>query len=125
MCFLSLLTELEWFSFIINSKILSLWFSRGLLYAFMGILSLNQLHEGYEESPNHMLYIQSVSYIFIGIGVGYTIMGLLCLQAVLGRIKLDYEARVYSWTCSTNDTNSVETEKDCDLVLEVDDKEFA
>lgn len=125
MCFLSLLNELEWCTFIFNSKILSFWISRGLLYAFMGFLSLYQLHEGSEKSPNQTTFIQGISYVFFGIGVGYTIMGLLCLQVVYERIRSDYEARSYNRASTANATNSVGTEKDRDLVLEVDGKEFA
>ena len=126
MCFLSLLTELEWFSFIVDSRILSLWVSRGLIYAFMGILSLNQLHEGYKKSPSQMIFIQGISSVFIAIGIGYTIMGLLCLQAIFGRIRLDYQSRLYGYKSSTtNETNSMETERDIDMILEVDTKEIS
>lgn len=125
MCFLSVLTELEWFSFIINSRILSFWVTRGLLYIFMGLLSLDQLHNGSKKSQNQTLFIKGVSYTFMGVGAGYTIMGVLCLQIVLKRIRLDYRARRYGYKTSNryNNENQI-PDTPTDLVLD-DDKEFS
>ena len=125
MCFLSVLTELEWFAFIINSRILSFWVTRGLLYIFMGLLSLDQLHNGSKKSQNQTLFIKSVSYIFMGVGAGYAIMGVLCFQIVLKRIRLDYRARRYGYKTSNCDNNENQIpDTSTDLVLD-DDKEFS
>mmetsp|Transcript_17378 Transcript_17378/g.21243 ORF Transcript_17378/g.21243 Transcript_17378/m.21243 type:complete len:255 (+) Transcript_17378:198-962(+) len=95
LCVISLLTELEWFSLITNSKLLTNWVSRGFTYIFMAVLSIDQASINTTASETEMLFIQVVSYVFVGIGTLYILMGLFCFQIVLGRLRADYQERRY------------------------------
>lgn len=116
MCFFALLTELEWCK-CLNSCVMKFWVTRGIVYLGMGYLSLYQLNNGGgKKDENESIFIQDVSYTFMGVGAGYSVMGMLCLQTILERIRLDYRARKYGYKTSSTETPPT------DLVLD-DDKE--
>lgn len=125
MCAVSVVTELEWCNCLV-SCVLRFWVTRGLVYVGMGYLSLYQLRKGGgSKDQNQTYFIEGVSYTFMGVGAGYTLMGLLCFQKILERIRLDYRARKYGYKTSNVDK---ETDRipDCptDLVFDDDEKEF-
>mmetsp|Transcript_3747 Transcript_3747/g.5121 ORF Transcript_3747/g.5121 Transcript_3747/m.5121 type:complete len:223 (-) Transcript_3747:177-845(-) len=96
MCALAVFIELEFGSFIIRSKILTFWPSRGLIYVFMGFLTLEQNEISNlksDRSEAAQTFVTVISFIIIVIGLLYVIMGLLCLQVVLHKMRENYKAR--------------------------------
>ena len=90
MCIMTIMVEMELHT---NSKILSLWITRGLVYIFIGVLALDQAELSQSVSETELLFIQVVSYMMMGLGCGYSVMGVLCMQIVLNRFRTDYQAR--------------------------------
>lgn len=90
MCIMTVMVEMELHT---NSKILNLWITRGLVYIFIGVLALDQADLSTTISESELLFIQIMSYVMMGLGCGYSIMGVLCLQIVLNRFRTDYQAR--------------------------------
>ena len=93
MCFISVLTELEWFSFIINSRLLTNWISRGFVYIFMAILSIDQASLGETTNQRELDFITTISYLFGAIGLGYTVMDVFCMQLWLKKLREEHQIR--------------------------------
>lgn len=93
MCAIAVLNELEWFSFIINSKLLTTWISRGCCYIFMALLSLDQATTSNSDTNDELELIKGLSYIFAVIGSGYLLMGLFCCQIMLNKLREEHEIR--------------------------------
>lgn len=98
--FLAILVEVEWTKFARESAILRIWITRGLFYAFIGVLGLEQndtepsqniARRGFDISRQ---YIRVVAWMMVGIGSMYSMMGMLCLQIYYNRLRADYENRV-------------------------------
>ncbi len=87
MCGLAVLNELEWFSFIIYSRLLTNWVSRGLFYIFMALFSFDQASISRTSNKQELEFIKVVSYFFGSIGVGYVIMGAFCCQSRLNSFR--------------------------------------
>jgi hypothetical protein len=103
LCLLVVLNELEYFALTVESRILHYWVTRGALYAFIGLLGLeeNDTSESVNASSSSSFgvgvgtaYIKAVAWVMIGIGATYFLMGLFCLQFVYDRIRVDYERRL-------------------------------
>jgi hypothetical protein len=101
LCLLVVLNELEYFALTVESRILHYWVTRGALYAFIGLLGLeeNDTSESVNASSSSSFgvgtaYIKAVAWVMIGIGATYFLMGLFCLQFVYDRIRIDYERRL-------------------------------
>jgi len=98
MCLLALFNEIEMGSFFKNSKILNFWITRGLFYAFIGTLSLNQVNgsETKDKSTEKTAakFNEVVAYMMIVIGILYSLAGLLCFQIVINKMKEGYENRM-------------------------------
>ena len=93
-------------SFIKNSKFIQTWFSRGFLYSFLG---LTCMQEAYSERITDMvnsggtstsglfhvswisLFMQVSSWMMVGLGVVYMILGVLWLQLVRDRVVQSYK----------------------------------
>jgi len=93
MCVIAVLNELEWFSFIVNSKLLTTWISRGCCYIFMSLLSLDQASTSDSETTDELELIKGLSFIFAVIGFGYLLMGLFCCQIILNKLRAEHEMR--------------------------------
>ncbi len=93
MCFLAILNELEWFSFIVNSRLLTNWISRGFVYIFMALLSISEASLGETTKQRQLDFITTISYLFGAIGLGYTFMGLLCFQIWFKKIREEHDIR--------------------------------
>jgi len=99
---LVILNELELSSLTTTSKLLNMWITRGLTYAFIGVLGLEenggvvQVQEGADTEMRDMgiLFIKVVAWMMVGIGCLYFVMGCLCLQIVLNKMREDYQFRV-------------------------------
>lgn len=100
LCFLAILIELEWTKFARESKIFSIWITRGFFYAFIGVLGLEQndtSHSQNIERPMYNIsrqYLKSVAWLMIAFGLLYVAMGLLCLQLIYIRLRNDYQERL-------------------------------
>ena len=83
-----------------NSWILRYWPTRGLLYAFVGVIGLQQNDhatavEPYLEMDSPSLrFIKMVAWLMVAVGVAYTALGALCLQFVYQRVQRDYQQRL-------------------------------
>ena len=105
MCGLAVLTELEWFSFVIKSRLLTNWVSRGLIYIFMALLSIDQATLSETTNKRELLFIINVSYAFAAIGVGYFGMGCLCMQLWLKKLREDHQIRRKGGDLKKKDAN--------------------
>uniref|UniRef100_A0A7R9WMH7 Golgi apparatus membrane protein TVP15 n=1 Tax=Craspedostauros australis TaxID=1486917 RepID=A0A7R9WMH7_9STRA len=101
LCAMIVMNELEWTSVIRESRLLRNWLTRGLIYAFVGVLGIEQ----YEASPSGrhddsahfdvaMNFIRVVSNIMVGVGGLYFVMGICCMQLVSNKLRHEYEERV-------------------------------
>jgi hypothetical protein len=102
-CCLIIFNELQWTLFTRDSKILKYWVTRGLLYAFVGVIGLEQNDQAFDAQSQNtsqrafevsLAYIKAVAYILISCGALYFIMGLFCLQLLYNRILDAYGERV-------------------------------
>jgi hypothetical protein len=101
LCVITMFNELEFTKMVRESAMLRNWITRGVIYAFIGILGLEET----EASPtsNHqdsvgrgqaLTFILVIAWIMIGLGVLYFVMGVLCLQLVSNRLRADYQERL-------------------------------
>jgi len=96
MCTTAVLVEFEYTMFIAESKLLMHWVTRGAIYVFIGVLSLNENQIYGTKNPFGESFVNALSYTMIGCGVGYTLMGVVCLQLVLNRYRFDFKARKHA-----------------------------
>jgi len=88
-----IIVELEWTVLIAESKLLIWWVTRGLIYVFIGVISLNQNLLYGTTNPFGESFVNILSYLMIGCGTGYTIMGVLCLQVLLHKYRFDFKVQ--------------------------------
>lgn len=101
LCMLTILNELEWSTFTTSSKLLNLWVTRGVIYAFIGVLGLEE-NDVSPESKNMsyatrtvaLNFIKAVAWMMISCGVLYFVMGVFCLQLAEKKMRESYETRV-------------------------------
>jgi len=90
--------ELQISGLITNSRILTVWVTRGIFYAFIGVLGL-------QESPGdisgesktryeEVRFVEGIAYAMIAVGLLYFCMGVLCLQLVYNKMTKNYRARM-------------------------------
>jgi hypothetical protein len=101
LCALVILNELEWFRLTTESKILHWWIPRGVLYAFIGVLGLEENNTTVADKnvdatgrDAALSYIKAVAWLMVACGVLYVVMGAFCLQIVCNRLREDYARRV-------------------------------
>jgi cation transport ATPase len=86
LCFLVLFNELEMSKLARENMILHNWVCRGLLYSFIGVIGLEENDTYvYKDDPplgsgSAKYFMQAVSWIIVGVGAVYFVMGLLCIQ---------------------------------------------
>jgi hypothetical protein len=121
LCLLVILTEMEWPKFVRESRILGLWITRGLFYAFIGVLGLEENETAdsrNEDSANFDVlqnYVKAVAWIMVLVGAFYFCMGVLCVQIYYNRLRRDYQERLgraseirrTSQNCGTSGENPV------------------
>ncbi|GKY93977.1 hypothetical protein MPSEU_000364600 [Mayamaea pseudoterrestris] len=108
-CLGIILSELEWTKYTRESMILGHWPMRGLFYVFIGVVSVQLNDRTLEENSDPsqtsrykndrgydiaLNYTRAVSYIIMGFGILYFLMGLCCLHRVYNRLLKDYHERV-------------------------------
>mmetsp|Transcript_34182 Transcript_34182/g.45186 ORF Transcript_34182/g.45186 Transcript_34182/m.45186 type:complete len:216 (-) Transcript_34182:96-743(-) len=85
-CLAIVLFEMEWTKPIRDMIIVQNWVLRGVLYAFVGLLGLEEESEpSVSDGSNNNYardYIELTAYIIIGVGFLYVLMGLCCLKQV-------------------------------------------
>jgi len=96
MCITAVLVELEYTMFVAESKVLIYWVTRGMIYVFIGVLSLNENQIYGTKNPFGESFVTALSYTMIGCGVGYTLMGVVCLQLLLNKYRLDFKTRQHA-----------------------------
>jgi ABC-type glucose/galactose transport system permease subunit len=95
------LNESEFYALTRDSKLLRIWIFRGVFYAFIGVLGLNEhaaagsnFDEGYKHRDVAINCIVIVAWVMILIGMLYVLMGVLCLQLVYNRLEEAYLERL-------------------------------
>jgi hypothetical protein len=81
-----------------DSKILRFWITRGFIYAFVGLLGLDQnatqpIKTGTVSSAAATVYFGVVAWFILVCGMLYTAMGLCCLQLAQDRMRASYQAK--------------------------------
>lgn len=100
LCLLVMANELEWTIFTRDSMILKHWITRGLFYAFIGVLGLEEndtTSSRHADTHGYIIslqFIKAVAWIMIGCGTLYFGMGMLCLHYYYNRLRDDYQERV-------------------------------
>ena len=72
-----------------------------MLLAYLSLFQLTHATNDNHKNHDQSIFITDVSYAFMAIGAGYTIMGFCCGQVYLSRIRLDYRARRYGYKTSS------------------------
>ena len=86
------------------------WIKRGVVYTFVGVVALDQrmsmirygflnpkADETLGQSWNELwtsLLIEIVSWLMIGVGCMYFLLGLLCMKSIRNRCRVDYQRRM-------------------------------
>ena len=101
LCVLVILIEIEWPTAIHETFLFRNWISRGLLYVFIGVIGMQESDTSeIVESDKMETYetiadiVVAVAWNMIGLGCLYLLMGMLCLQYALNRLRNDYQARL-------------------------------
>ena len=103
-CVLIIMNEMEWTRLATESKLLVNWMGRGFSYSFVGLVSVEENDVMVRfinvslAGKTQLMFIESVSYMMVGVGVIYFILGLSCCKSVSDRARLDYTKRRYGET---------------------------
>lgn len=100
LCVIMILNELEWAKFIHDSAIFKVWITRGLFYAFIGVICMEGIDS---EDPSKNVgslwretafqFIDVVAYLMVAFGILYYAMGCMCIHLVRSRVVREYEAK--------------------------------
>ena len=100
LCVIVILNELEWAKFIHDSAIFKTWITRGLFYAFIGLISMEGIDA---EDPSKNVgsiwrdtafqFIDIVGYLMVAFGILYYAMGCMCIHLIRSRVVREYEAK--------------------------------
>eukprot|EP00561_Arcocellulus_cornucervis_P014695 CAMPEP_0185805624 /NCGR_PEP_ID=MMETSP1322-20130828/3972_1 /TAXON_ID=265543 /ORGANISM="Minutocellus polymorphus, Strain RCC2270" /LENGTH=226 /DNA_ID=CAMNT_0028501673 /DNA_START=1 /DNA_END=678 /DNA_ORIENTATION=- len=106
-CVLIIMNEMEWTRLATESKLLVNWMGRGFSYSFVGLVSVEENDVMVRfinvslAGKTQLMFIEAVSYMMVGVGVIYFILGLSCCKSVSDRARLDYTKRRYGETAPT------------------------
>ncbi|KAL7532269.1 hypothetical protein ACHAWF_004069, partial [Thalassiosira exigua] len=96
-----ILNELEWWSLLTNSPLLTNWVPRGYFYAFIGVVSLeeNDLKPSKPLSAlpvdyTAALFIEVSSWMMFANGAIYLLFGLCCGQRFMNNVRDNYSERL-------------------------------
>lgn len=95
LCIMVVLVECEWTPIGRDSFIFNYWLTRGLSYAFIGVLGLEENDSANWTSPSDLIenFVKIVAWFMIGMGVIYFILGLFCIQIIYTKQRKDYVER--------------------------------
>ena len=101
LCVIVMFNELEFTKMVRESAMLRIWISRGAIYAFIGILGLEETevsaansHKDSAGRDQALTFVMVIAWIMVGLGVLYFAMGVLCLQLVSNRLREEYQERL-------------------------------
>ena len=102
LCVMVIFNELEFTKMLRESALLRIWITRGAVYAFVGILGLQENEAAGNANQNQGMafrhqaleFLKVIAWIMIGLGILYFAMGVLCLQLVANRLRDDYQQRL-------------------------------
>ena len=87
----------------LKSSVLNAMFSRGFLYTFLGVISLEeavavnyrgqQLNRGSLYIGWPALFMDITAFVIIGFGVLYMLLGLCCIGALKRKLEHDHQAQ--------------------------------
>lgn len=103
-CILIIMNEMEWTRLATESKLLVNWMGRGFSYSFVGLVSVEENDVMVRfinvslAGKTQLMFIEAVSYMMVGVGVIYFVLGLSCCKSVSDRARLDYTKRRYGET---------------------------
>lgn len=96
LCFVVLFTETEMSKLARENIILHNWISRGLIYAFIGVIGLEEIDSSdFKENPVRgvvpaQYFIKAVAWVMIGVGAVYFFMGIACFQRYYEKERTEY-----------------------------------
>jgi hypothetical protein len=101
LCCLVVMNELEWTRLTRDSTILRVWITRGFLYAFVGVLGLDQNSTNAAASNAASSVPSAAATVYFGVvawfillcGMLYSLMGVCCLQLAQDRMRATYQAK--------------------------------
>jgi hypothetical protein len=101
LCVMVIFNELEFTKMVRESAMLRIWITRGAIYAFIGILGLEEIeaspassHQDSGGRDTALIFVKVIAWIMVGLGVLYFVMGVLCLQLVSNRLREEYQERL-------------------------------
>mmetsp|Transcript_26874 Transcript_26874/g.77480 ORF Transcript_26874/g.77480 Transcript_26874/m.77480 type:complete len:231 (-) Transcript_26874:1303-1995(-) len=98
-CILIIMNEMEWTRLATESKLLVNWMGRGFSYSFVGLVSVEENDVMVKfinislAGKTQLMFIETVGYMMVGVGVIYFTLGLSCCKSVSDRARLDYTKR--------------------------------
>jgi hypothetical protein len=100
LCVLVVFNELNWTFITRESVMLRYWITRGAMYAFIGILGLEEIeaspatkNEDVSGRDKALNFVFVIAWIMVGLGALYFVMGLFCGQILYTRVQEDYKQR--------------------------------
>lgn len=114
-CLIFILTELDApLNFLRSSKSLQNWISRGFLYSFVGLIGAEEslavrVQDVLQQHPEMgagafqlnvswlAVFIQVSSWVMVGVGGAYFLLGICCMKGVRDRTRRDYQERMNNY----------------------------
>lgn len=94
-CFLFMFVELEWPTWISHKLIgVNNWMVRGLIYSFIGLVGMEESSTVLATKPFSLMaisvFIGVSSWVLVGVGVLYLLLGMLCMRSLKEKVRDDY-----------------------------------
>lgn len=114
------------------------WILRGFIYSFIGLIGMEQdLAVKVEDivagtasvlGPDFgtlfaTLFMSITTWLMIGVGVLYTVLGMLCMQGWYERLDKEYREKVKEWKQKKKRDEDFEKQKKADRQYETDRNE--
>jgi hypothetical protein len=95
LCIMVVLVECEWTPIGRQSFVFSFWLTRGLTYAFIGVLGLEENDTADWTNPSDVIenFVKIVAWLMIGVGTIYSLLGLCCIQIIYTKERKDFAGR--------------------------------
>mmetsp|Transcript_3430 Transcript_3430/g.13620 ORF Transcript_3430/g.13620 Transcript_3430/m.13620 type:complete len:228 (-) Transcript_3430:922-1605(-) len=100
LCFFAISLEIEWPQVVAETFFGTNWIFRGVLYAFLGVLALEELDEWNAPRGVGSDFITVAGLLQVGVGVWYAGMGIACMKSCRDRARVrhatamaEYEVR--------------------------------
>ena len=95
LCIMVVLVECELTPVGRQSFVFSFWLTRGLSYAFIGVLGLEENDTANWTNPSDVVenFVKIVAWLMIGVGTIYFLLGLCCIQIIYTKERKDFADR--------------------------------